>query len=431
MKPDQSKIVNSVSAILQYNDEIYMVKRAPYLRAFPGFLSFPGGKKEEDESDQDTLVRELKEELNFDLALNRNLIKTIKAVGDATAPIFVPYRFTNHFWLVELTEKIDFNIDATEAEWGKWNKISNWINEFEDGLHLIIPPILKILKSFDKEFYIGENLDIHEYYDMDKIPLVPFINNFYILPTPSNTLPPFDTTNAFFINDILVDPSPKDELTLNRLLKTFENRELKAVMLTHHHPDHIQNSNTFAKLKNLPMFLSQDTFNRISRKHNGYFDNINVKIIREDDIVTTWNGENVIVHEVPGHDHGQLALTVPSKKWFIVGDLIQAAGSVVIADPEGDMIEYFSTLKKVIEYNPKIILPSHGLPTSTVYALERTLEHRIEREEQVFKLAQSNKSESEMLELIYGKLKLSELLKLLALKNIESHLKKLKIEKRI
>ncbi len=425
------KIVNSVSAIIQYKDEVYMVKRAPYLRAFPGFLSFPGGKREENETNYETLVRELSEELNFDLNINKHLIKNIKEVGNATAPVFVPYRFTNHFWVVELSEKVEFNIDPAEAEWGKWNKIKSWLSEYESGLYLVIPPILKLLKSFDQNNFIGENLDIHEHYEEDKIPLVPFMNNFFLLPVPSNTLPPFDTTNAFFINDILVDPSPKDEFELKRLLKTFESIKLKAVLITHHHPDHIQQANTFAKLKNLPIYISQDTFERVGKKHSNYFTDMTVKIVKEGDVVTTWNSENVIIHEVPGHDRGQLALTVKSQKWYIVGDLIQAAGSVVIAEPEGDMIEYFSSLKKVIEFKPNIIFPSHGLPASSTFALERTLEHRIEREAQVLKLAQANMSEHEMLEQIYGKLKLNDLLKLLALKNIESHLKKLKTEKRI
>ena len=101
----------------------------------------------------------------------------------------------------------------------------------------------------------------------------------------------------------------------------------------------------------------------------------------------------------------------------------------VISEPEGDMSTYFKTLEKVIALQPSVIIPSHGIPMGGTFRLEATLQHRKQREEQVLQLFQLNKTEDQMLESIYQDL--PELLYPYALKNIRSHLQKLRLEQRI
>jgi len=86
-------------------------------------------------------------------------------------------------------------------------------------------------------------------------------------------------------------------------------------------------------------------------------------------------------------------------------------------------------LEKVIALQPSVIIPSHGIPMGGTFRLEATLQHRKEREEQVHQLFQLNKTEDQMLESIYQDL--PELLYPFALKNIRSHLQKLRLEQRI
>ena len=115
--------------------------------------------------------------------------------------------------------------------------------------------------------------------------------------------------------------------------------------------------------------------------------------------------------------------------WFIVGDLIQGIGTVVISAPEGDMATYFDTLEKVIVLNPEVIIPSHGIPMRSTHRLQETLKHRRERELQILKLHKSGKSKEEILEQLYAEV--DSRLHQLAMKNIESHMVKLHKEKRI
>lgn len=115
-----------------------------------------------------------------------------------------------------------------------------------------------------------------------------------------------------------------------------------------------------------------------------------------------------------------------SKSWFIVGDLIQGIGTVVIAKPEGHMGTYFATLQKVIDLDPAVIIPSHGMAMGSTYRLQETLKHRRLREAAVLKLHQDGKSADEMLPLLYQGV--DSRLWPLARMNIDAHLDKLRDE---
>ena len=205
---------------------------------------------------------------------------------------------------------------------------------------------------------------------------------------------------------------------------------LDAIFLTHHHPDHHQFSNQLALHRCLPIMLSQDTQQRLTLKYGvEYFTNVELQFPVENEKVTCWHGSPVRVYEIPGHDAGHLGLAPDSLAWFLVGDLIQGIGTVVIPSPEGDMATYYSTLEKVIALNPEVIIPSHGIPMRSTHRLIETLKHRRERELQILNLYQSGTSKEEILEQLYKGL--DPRLQRLAIQNIESHLEKLYKENHI
>jgi glyoxylase-like metal-dependent hydrolase (beta-lactamase superfamily II) len=132
---------------------------------------------------------------------------------------------------------------------------------------------------------------------------------------------------------------------------------------------------------------------------------------------------------VPGHDEGQLALMPDNRAWFLVGDLIQGIGTVVIAAPEGDMAQYFATLEHVIALKPRVIYPSHGGALGGTHYLEQALSHRRLREAQIKSLIDSGLSIEQTLGEVYKGL--DPRLLPLARMNIESHLAKLRNEGQI
>ncbi|MBS1254488.1 MAG: Hydroxyacylglutathione hydrolase [Deltaproteobacteria bacterium] len=444
---DSPAPLESVSVLFIHQQKIFTVQRQTYLLAFPGYHAFPGGKIDKDESslpfktrmlcDHDStrmraIQREILEELDYDLEqgiLNGEVL-SVSELAEAVAPTFAPFRFRTWFYRIDLKERVRFNADPGEFADSFWSTPQNLLDAFSKGKNLMVPPTRWVLKGLVADPQAAALGNVSEMYDEEhKVPCLEMMDGITMLPVRSVTLPPANRTNAFLLGDsgaekLLIDPSPNSEEEYRRLLTTIENNVPDSIFLTHHHPDHHQFSNQLARELRIPIILSQDTLQRLTVKYGeAYFENIELQTVSENKQVTSWHGSAVRVYEIPGHDQGHLGLAPDTMDWFLVGDLIQGIGTVVIPSPEGDMATYFSTLKKVIALNPEVIIPSHGIPMRTTHRLEETLKHRLQRESQILKLHQSGKSRQEILMELYAET--DARLHPAAMQNIESHLAKL------
>jgi glyoxylase-like metal-dependent hydrolase (beta-lactamase superfamily II) len=441
------KIIDSVAAVFCHEGHLFAVRRQSHLNAFPGYDSFPGGKidkedpnaqhparflKDLDGQKMHALTREIQEELGYDLpeGIASGQVTSVKFLATAQAPVIIPIRFRLHFFRIDLKTIPEFTPDHGEISKTSWETPQQWLARFHKGDALMVPPLRWVLEelSINPQGYDFGDLS-PQFDEAVFVPMVEPISELRILPVPSNTIPPANRTNAFLLGDdnapgILVDPAPKSQEVLERLLRTLKQDDINAVFLTHHHLDHHELAPELAKRLNVPIWMSEFTRAHIHQKQGSeYFSGVRVEIKQKDDILTKWKGEAVRVHTVPGHDAGQLALAPESLRWFIVGDLIESVGTVVISAPEGDMATYFHTLERVIDLNPSVIIPSHGMPMRSTFRLRATLQHRRERERVILELYAQGKSEAEMLDIIYQGVE-QQLLPF-AMKNIKSHLAKL------
>lgn len=446
----------SVSAVFVTKHSLFFIKRQNYLPVFPGYYATPGGKV--DKSDLETplegalwptsvraqilhaLIREVKEELNYDLllAIEKKEVIRIDDIGIAITPEFNPYRFKNYYFKITLTHEINFDLDQNEAEFGEWNTPQGLHDKYKAGQMLAVPPAITLLKTFSENPEHNRPIDMSLPHDPEtEVPMIESICGVRQFLPLSNTFPPANRTNSFIIGDggsrapkLLIDPSPKDEGELKKFLKSVTKIGFDSIFLTHHHPDHYQFAAEIAREFKTGIELSADTFRRIKEQSGeNYFEGIALSIRKEGDIVTQSLGIDVRVFEVPGHDEGQLALAPETMNWFLAGDLIQTVGTVVIQAPEGNMKKYFQTLERVISLRPKNIIPSHGIIIGGTHKLEETLKHRRLREEQVLSLYLNKTSMESMILTIYPGLE-SRLLPY-AQRQIEAHLEKLREENRI
>lgn len=441
-------IRDAVTAVFSHGRELFMVRRQPALKAFPGYHSFPGGKVDDDEKQTPpraglladfpprlahALCRELHEELHYDLerAVQAGEVKSIHHLAVATTPDFHSHRFRTYFFKISLSRRPQFRVDESEAAAAGWFPLENLLQRYEAGRLLAVPPTVGILKGLHQDA-ARERLDGVDFvYDAaGEVPCFEVLCGLWQLPVPSKTLPPASRTNAFVIGDCLIDPSPRSDDELEKLLQTLRRFEMRQILLTHHHTDHYERAETLARRLNLPISLSEDSYTRIlSRRGDKFFRGITLRFRERGETLTHWLGKAVKIWEVPGHDEGQLALAPDSMEWFLVGDLIQGIGTVVIAAPEGNMRKYFQSLEKVIALDPAVIIPSHGAALGTTFRLKETLKHRRKRERAVLELHRRGFSKRRMLGTIYAGLDLR--LRPLAMANIAAHLAKLADEGRL
>lgn len=441
-------IHDAVTAVLLHGDELYLVRRHPALPAFAGYHAFPGGKV--DRTDLDTplpgalfdghpsrllraLARELQEELAFDLfaAAERGQIAELRQLGDVTTPAFAPMRFRTWFFKVVLRERPEFVADPGEATEGAWQPVAEWRRRYLTGRLLAAPPTLLAIDALSRDLGVRELPPFAAGFDPARdVPWVEPLAGLRVLLVRSNTLPPAEHTNVFWLGGdgaprVVVDPSPADRDELGRLYRSLDAFGVDLVFLTHHHPDHREFADEVARRYRVPLGLSADTRARIAAKAGArFFEGLDVRIFSEGDELTRWQGESVRLLAVPGHDEGQLAPMPESRAWCIVGDLIQGIGTVVIAPPEGDMRKYFASLKRIIELDPAVIIPSHGLALGGTHYLQQALRHRMEREAQIRTRHEAGLGEDQILAEVYEGID-PRLLPLARL-NIRSHLQKLR-----
>jgi ribonuclease/clavin/mitogillin len=434
----------AVTVVFTYKNKIFSVKRQNYLSVFPGYLAFPGGKVDKEDSSEKinkpffdkfdgdlmhALIREVQEEVNVDL-VSLPIIKMEK-IAIAITPEFNPYRFETYFFWVELSEEVPFVCDEGEAAHSHWMDGVELLNKYLDGKSLAVPPTVRVLERFAAGEFNEDCKELRLPYNAaTQVPWIESISGILQFLPLSHTFPPANRTNCFLIGDALIDPSPKDEDELIKLNGSLEQFSFSKILLTHHHADHHEFAPRIAKEKNIPILISQDSLDRINARWGAdYFSGVKIIIINDGDILTDWKGQDVHLMSVPGHDEGQMAPYVKSADWFLAGDLFQSIGTVVVGGDEGDMAKYFSSLEKVMALKPAAIFPSHGIALGGTYKLKMTLKHRRHREEQILNLLQTGKSVVEILSEIYEGLdpKLVEY----ARATIEKHIEKLKEENKI
>lgn len=445
----------SVSAVFiaTSKETCFSMRRQDYLSVFPGYTSFPGGKVDKGDRENPQAVpakfagqmsdihwsaldREMNEELGYALSDHIDEIEEIYLLGTAVTPEFNPYRFKSFFYIVLLKDEYDFAVDSGETKYSEWIKPSDLYDRYNRGEILAVPPTVQMISTLASNLLsrgpIDFKLETIEQYEVPMIESVKGVKQFMPL---SHTFPPANRTNCFLVGDAphryIVDPSPRDREEFEKLCRSLDHYGFDHIFISHHHPDHHEHLSWMVERYGSKVFLSQKTKELILKKHGAdYFTGMDLHFFKEGDEIGASLGSPLRVYEVPGHDEGQLALAPDSLNWFFVGDLIQTIGTVVIGDEEGDMAKYFSSLERVIELNPRVCFPSHGIALGGIQKLRKTLKHRKLRESKIIELLKEGKNdEEEILAIIYEGLE-SKLIPY-AKKTIQAHLRKIYQEKLI
>ena len=437
---------NAVAAIFTHDNEIFSITRQMYLRAFPGYTAFPGGKVDDgDEAfaidhpimadfpsvEIGALAREVQEELGFDLAAAcaEGLVNQVSKFGTAVTPATQAIRFNAHFYKIDLAKKPEFTPDEGEIFESGWALSTEFWEKFARGESLMVKPTMLTARALARDISLPSIHPFSEEPETSTIPMLEHICGLFHIAVPSNTLPPAVTTNSLLIGDegsqrVLTDPSPASEEVLQQLINTLKNNLPDAILLTHHHPDHHERAPQLARHLKVPILCTPITERRIKKRWGkDYFAEIEIRHVQQDEVITQWLGHDVICHELPGHDDGMVGLAAENLAWFYVADLVEAGTTVVIPEGEGDMAVYFASLERVIAMKPRIIIPSHGLPSGQTHLLEKTLKHRQKREQQISDAYDKGLREGELTAALYPDL--SPGLIPYAEQNIRQHLRKL------
>ncbi len=207
-----------------------------------------------------------------------------------------------------------------------------------------------------------------------------------VYPLLSDTLPPATTTNATFIGDhtyIVIDPATSHRSEQERFdqivqERSAKNQRLLAVVLTHHHPDHVADAVRVAQKFDVPIWAHAETAKRVPFRVNRFLKD-------EENFILEGNPQiSLQAIFTPGHAPGHLCFYEPTSKTLVAGDMVASFGTILIDPRDGHLATYMASLNRLLKLDLGVVIPAHGKPMEDGRAkIEETLAHRLLRVEQV------------------------------------------------
>jgi ribonuclease/clavin/mitogillin len=207
-----------------------------------------------------------------------------------------------------------------------------------------------------------------------------------LFPARTPTLPPATHTNSYALGArdvLLVEPATPyaDEqrawIEWARALPSAGRRPV-AILLTHHHVDHVSGADVLSRELSLPLWAHADTASRLDVRID--------RSLEEGDTIdlaapvpSRWR----VLH-TPGHAPGHLCLHDEDEGTLVVGDMVASVGTILIAPGDGDMAVYLAQLERLAALEARLALPAHGEPIDAPTTLFRHyVAHRLGRERKV------------------------------------------------
>jgi glyoxylase-like metal-dependent hydrolase (beta-lactamase superfamily II) len=244
-----------------------------------------------------------------------------------------------------------------------------------------------------------------------------------LAPNPSLMTGP--GTNSFIVTSAtggcaVIDPGPDIASHLDTLADVAAaHGGAQAILITHGHPDHMEGAAGLRERTGAPILAW-------SREGVPVAD----QTLQDDEVLEL--GERTLrVIYTPGHRFDHVCFLLEDARALFAGDLVAGVGTVVIAPPEGDLLDYMASLRRLLSLDPNVILPAHGpeIDDPRIF-LEHYLAHREERERQVLDgLAVGPATIPMLVARIYTDV--DPQLHPVAARTVEAHLLKLEREERV
>jgi glyoxylase-like metal-dependent hydrolase (beta-lactamase superfamily II) len=224
------------------------------------------------------------------------------------------------------------------------------------------------------------------------MPTIWFAPEVQLLPLRTQALPPSTHTNAYLVGRspcYLLDPGPSGAEEQALLFAVLDQRQaagnpVTAIVLTHHHPDHIGAATCCAERYRLSIYAHPLTAQKLAGKVTVTHllqAGDQLELGTAPDGGPSWHLEAI---HTPGHASGHLAFYEPHYRLLFAGDMVSTLSSIVIAPPDGDLAVYLDSLRRLQGYDCRLLLPSHGSPTPRCReVIQEQLDHRLKREEQL------------------------------------------------
>lgn len=188
-------------------------------------------------------------------------------------------------------------------------------------------------------------------------------------------------TNTYIVGEsdlVLVDPGPAVPSHIDAILTCVGDR-LRYIACTHTHPDHSPAAAVVADATGAELIgrtTADDRHQDLSFQPASQID---------DDECIAGKDWTLRAIRTPGHVDNHVCYLLEEEGMVFAGDHIMNGSTVVIVPPGGNMADYIASLRRLLDYQVKVVAPGHGeLIQDCRGEVEKLVRHRLMREAKVF-----------------------------------------------
>ncbi|XP_076242583.1 endoribonuclease LACTB2 isoform X2 [Calliopsis andreniformis] len=258
-------------------------------------------------------------------------------------------------------------------------------------------------------------------------------------------------TNTYLVGTgnrrILIDAGEskmaKEYTNVLRRVLEEENATIEHLLITHWHPDHIGGANSVQDLlKTMSPPNTTSTIWKLPRSAGDRSVEGNDFQIPDYESITKWEtlkdqqimeveGAKVCVYHTPGHSTDHASFFLEDEQALFSGDCVLGERTAIFQDLQS----YLTSLRKILELEPKLIYPGHGpVLNDPVTSITFYINHRLKRENEILGILEENAKDSTISEMDIAKRIHSDNADIMwkaAAYNVEQHLNKLLEEGRV
>lgn len=419
--------------------EVALMRRNPKLHFLGGFWVFPGGSCEEGESEPAAALREAFEETGVLLgpgpqpedareariALIREGARAwegrwAERAGDLVpcglwlTPPFSARRFKTRFFVAWAPEGAELEIPPAEADPrgpelldGVWIRPAEALARWAGDEWLLAPPTRVTLEALAAGLEAAGPVERSQAWleelaptiagshppDAEWLSWIDFHPGIRLLPIRTPTIPPATHTNCLVVGDgselVVIDPAspyPDEQERLAGLLEDLASKgqRLREVLLTHHHPDHVGGAEDIARRFGVPIAAHRRTREILAGRLEVTRDIEDGEVIELPADRPGARPRRLRCVLTEGHADGHLVYLEEVTGCVIAGDMVAGYGTILIDPPEGRMLDYLESLRRLADLGATLLYPSHGPPIGDPkgYA-EHYIAHRLGREAKI------------------------------------------------